>query len=417
MSRKKLAAAVALVFGTAMLAAAFPVLAKAKSPHDFSGSLSGEFSTNEDVNVARASTDQWDFASFEDFEDAAEEDVESDEESEESDEASDDDFGDDFDDIGFDDSDLSEDDFELAVDDDNGDGNDDDVDNDGIDNALDDDDGESDDQESGDDSGVDLDPVIGEVTNQASRRKTKANRSSAALGLAYKYKFDGGKVVWGSNLRLSTDNNNNQSEKNKDNYAFTTGPEFKIKSMRLKIKPAVSWLSVHQENKGKVTSTWVGTLAVGYEFSKALDFTAVYNYQDRDITDPKSPDAVIDTLAFGVEWTATKNDIFKLRYAPKVEDSSQFTKDKDADGWAISYSRKLPYKMILGVGAKDDDTDYEKLVPQRDDNVRAYAIELAKQWTENFETSVSFETRELDSNIDKNDSKNKSFVISGSWKF
>ena len=396
MSQTKLVAAVALLAGTATLALSLQTLAAAKSPHDFSGSLSGEFSTNEDVNVARASADQWDFASFEDFDEAEADDVESEEETDE--------FGDDFDDVGLDDSDLSEDEFELSVDDDDGDGGDDDVDNDGVDNAQDLDD---------DEGGVDLDPVTGEAT----RNKTKSDRASAELGLAYKYRFNGGKVVWGSNLRLVTDYNNNHSEKNKDNYAFTTGPEFNIKSMRLKIKPAVSWLRVHQENKGEVTSTWVGTLAVGYEFSKALDFTAAYNYQDRDITDPNSPDAVIDTLAFGVEWTATKSDIFKLRYSPKVEDSSQFTKDKDADGWAISYSRKLPYKMILSLGAKNDATDFDKLVPQRSDDVRAYAIELAKQWSKSFETTVAFETRELDSNIDKNDSENKSFVISGKWKF
>ena len=225
MSQTKLVAAVALLAGTATLALSLQTLAAAKSPHDFSGSLSGEFSTNEDVNVARASADQWDFASFEDFDEAEADDVESEEETDE--------FGDDFDDVGLDDSDLSEDEFELSVDDDDGDGGDDDVDNDGVDNAQDLDD---------DEGGVDLDPVTGEAT----RNKTKSDRASAELGLAYKYRFNGGKVVWGSNLRLVTDYNNNHSEKNKDNYAFTTGPEFNIKSMRLKIKPAVSWLRVHQ---------------------------------------------------------------------------------------------------------------------------------------------------------------------------
>jgi hypothetical protein len=93
------------------------------------------------------------------------------------------------------------------------------------------------------------------------------------------------------------------------------------------------------------------------------------------------------------------------------------TKNKDTKGWQFSYSRKLPWDMILGLGVKDDSVDYVRLPTRRSDDIRAYDIELAKRFNKSFEMALSYETRDLDSSINTKDATNHSYMISGTWKF
>ncbi len=432
MQRLKLSLAIAVAMGTLF---GNPSLhaeeADGKSPHKFRGNLELEFRTNTNINVAPASNASFNLASFADFaaaekrleEDDEEEDEDADEDDgdDEEDEDLGDDFDDDFDFAGIEDTDLSEEDFDFLTDDDDGDGEEDDPDDDGDD---DDDDDDDDGTGRGDKRAAtpaampddELDRLVSQaVADKATTRSTKSNRSAVKFGFSHKYAISK-RTSWGSSFRASTDFNNGRSSLDKTNLAVSTGPEFGWKKQGFKLKPAVSFVQIRQDG-GSVVSTWVGTLAASYDVSKAFSVNAVYNYQDKDITDPDSPDAVINTLTFGAEWIITKQDIVKAKVSPRVEDSSLVTKNKDTSGWELSYSRKLPYEMIFGVAIKDDYVDYKNLAVRREDDIRAYGLELTKAWGKNFESALSWESRDLDSNINSKDAKNRSVVVSVNYKF
>jgi len=380
------------------------------------GSLELEFRTNDNIGVAPSSSDSFDFADFADFAEAEQKLGDDDGEDDDGDEGDDsEDFGDDdFDDIGLDETDFSEDEFDLATDDDDGDGDEDDEDDDGIEDDDDDDDGDGKRANVDDDSLDDL--ISSAVSDKATQRRQSVNRLSTKIGLSHKFAFDGGIVTWGSTLRGVGDFHHGKDNLDKQNFAVSTGPEFNLKDIGLKIKPAVSYVFIRQSGN-KIVGTLVGTLAGSYDVNKQLTVDAVYNYQDQDITNPDSPDAIINTFTIGAQFTASKKDIFKARYSPRVEDSSLVTKNKDTDGWQLTYSRKLPWEMILGLGVKDDFVDFINLPNRREDDVRAYSIDLAKQFSKTFEMGLAYENRRLDSSLDAKDAENRSMLISGTWKF
>lgn len=437
MRQLQLSLAIALAMGTLIgTASARAEDAEDKSPHKFKGNVELEFRTNTDINIAPATNSSFNFATFADFAEAeakmAEDDEEDDEDEGDDDDGADDDFDDDFDMAGIEDTDLSEEDFDFLTDDDDGDGDEDDPNDDGNndDEGDEDGDGEDDDGEDndGDDDGTgsagkqsaaqdnDLDDLVNQsIGEKMGTRSTKANRSAVKFGFSHKYAISK-TTTWGSSFRASSDFNNGRSSLDKTNLAVSTGPEFVWKKKGFKLKPAMSFVQIRQDGNS-VVSTWVGTLAAAYDVSKVFSVDAVYNYQNKDITDPDSPDAVINTLTFGAEWTITKQDIVKAKVSPRVEDSSLVTKNKDTSGWELTYSRKLPYEIILGFGIKDDQVDYKNLPRQRKDDIRAYGIELTKAWGKNFESALSWESRELDSNLNAKDAKNRSLVVSVNYKF
>ena len=302
-----------------------------KSSHKFKADVGLVFRTNTNIKVAPSSSDSFNLADFSDFEEAEAKLGGDDEDDDEGDDG--DDFGDDdFDDVGIDDADLDQEDFDLAVDDDDGDGGEDDPDDDGEDG----DDG--DDGDGGSDAkryyanDNQLDNLIDSALEAKMARKSdKLNRWSAQFGFGHKYAFDGDFVVWGSSFKGTGDFHNGKDNLDKSNYAFSTGPEFIWKDLGFKLKPVISYLSVHQDGN-TVVNTFIGSLASSYDINKQFSVDAVYNYQDRDVQDPDSPDAIVNSFTVGGEFTATKVDIFKAKYSPKVEDSSKVTKNKDTSG-------------------------------------------------------------------------------------
>lgn len=391
----------------------------AKSPHKFKAEVGLQFRTNTDVKVAPSSSDSFNLADFSDFEEAEAKLDGDDEDDDEGDEGDDgDDFGDDdFADVGVDDADLSQEDFDLAVDDDDGDGSEDDPDDDGMDgDDGDDGDGGSDAKRyyANDDQ---LDNLINSALEAKLAQKTdKLNRWSASIGFGHKYAFEGDFVVWGSSFKGTGDFHNGKDNLDKSNYAFSTGPEFIWKDLGFKLKPVISYLSVHQDGN-TVVNTFIGSLASSYDINKQFSVDAVYNYQDRDVRDPDSPDAIVNSFTVGGEWTASKVDIFKAKYSPKVEDSSKVTKNKDTTGWQLSYSRKLPEDFILAFGVKQDSLEFKNLPVVREDDILAYTVNLAKEWSKNFEMSLAWESRRLDSNINAKDATNRSVVVGGKYTF
>ena len=93
------------------------------------------------------------------------------------------------------------------------------------------------------------------------------------------------------------------------------------------------------------------------------------------------------------------------------------TKNKDTTGWQLSYSRKLPEEFILAFGVKQDSIEFTNLPLIRKDDILAYTVNLAKEWSKNFEMSLAWESRKLDSNIQKNDATNRSVVLGMTYTF
>jgi opacity protein-like surface antigen len=382
-------------------AACIPVTTlHAKSPHAFKGSVDVQARSNTNISLAPSSSSSFNFASLKDFDDSEEEGSEGSEEEEEEDE--------DFEDIAdIEGSDYDE--LELAESDNP------DEDGDGVDDLIDDDQdtGDGDDEE--EDEEDDEDDEGGASSKAAGGGRSKSvERYNSKLGFAHKYTISKA-ASYGTSVKFSVDRQPGESQLNKLNTAFATGPEFKL-SKQLKVKLGASYVRL-QQNSDQFLSTWVGTLGADFDASKNFTLGFDYNYQDKDVTDPDSPDAIINTLTFGADWKLSSNDIVKFKYSPQVEDNSVVTRDKDVSGFEVAYSRKLPWSTVLGIGFKRDDVDYDKLPRPRSDEVNAIGIQLETEFTKQASGSIAYETRRLDSNINSKDGKNRSFVVSFGYKF
>ena len=329
---------------------------KDKSNHKITGSIDLSYRTNSNIGAAPSSNSGFDFSNFDDEEDAEED----------SDEV----------DVDFDEDALEELDST-------------DEDLDGVDDLLD----------ANADSTVDSE-----------------NRFSTKLGIKYKYTFNKDDS-WSSALKAVDDIHDRREDLDKINWAITTGPEIKLGNYDLKIKPSISYLMLQKDNGGDFLDTWVGSLVFEYEASKYLTLTAAYNYQDKDIILPSSPDATVDTLKFGAEYKITKNDVVKMSLSPKFEDSTKVTRNKDSYGSEFTYSRKLPSEMRVDFGIKYNNTDYKNLSPNREDSTFTYGVYLSKEFRKSFSVTLGLETKDRNSNIVGKDAKNNSLIFSTGWKF
>lgn len=343
---------------------------KAKSPHKVKGTLEAQFRTNNNIGLAPSSSQGFDFADLSEFgEDESDEGIDDEEEEGE-------DAFDDIVDAGLDEDEIEEDD---AIDEDG----------DGIDDLI--------------------DPNADNLVDSENRFTTK-------LGLKHKYAFENRDWSWNNGLKLADDRHNDREDLDKLNYAVTTGFEFAPKGSKYKFTPSLSYVTLEKE-AGKFVSTFVASLGYEYEVSKRLALSVDYNYQDKDISNPDSPDARIDTLALGADFKATEDDIFKLKFAPKVEDSTQVTRNTDAYGWELTYTRKLPWDMTAGIGYQFDSEDHKNLTPRREDDNTTWALQVTKDFGKRFATALGYETRDRRSNIPNKDAGNDSFFVEGTWKF
>lgn len=370
MRHKLLCAAITLAM-VGLASDAMAAKAPVQAGHKFRGSIEGQYRTNTNINVAPASGSGFDFADLSEFDDPEEDEVATDDEEDDSEDS--------FADVLDVDPDEDEIEEEDAVDEDG----------DGIDDLID----------PNADTGVD-----------------EENRFTAKLGLNHKYQFAGGEKSWNNAFKVSSDRNGDRSDLNKVNWAVTSGLEFAPKGSKHSFKPSLSYVTL-QKDSSKFVSTFVASLGYSYDVSKTFSVGATYNYQNKDVTNPDSPDARIDTLALTAEFKATKEDILKFKYAPKVEDSSQTTRNTDARGWEITYTRKLPWEMTLGFGYKLDTVDHKNLVPNRRDDNRTYAIQLDKEFNKAFSMAIGMEARDRNSNIASKKAANESLYIEGAWKF
>lgn len=402
MNRKLLSVAVAcaLFGGVASIAEA----AKAdKSPHSFRRNVEFQARSNTNISLAPSSNSSFDFASLNDFEKAAEAEEDSEEEEEEDEDEDDDDFGD-IDDIEG--SDYDE--LELAESDNP------DEDGDGVDDLIDDDQDTGDGDDEGDDDDDDDDDEGGSISKATRKKSSSIERYTGKFGVAHKYQVSK-TTNYNTSLKVTLDRTPSRGQLDKVNLAFSTGPEFKLTD-DVKLKTGVNYVRLQQDSN-KFLSTFVGSVGLDWDVSKKFGLGFNYNYQDKDVTDPDSPDAIVNTLTFNADWTITKNDILKLKYSPTVEDSSITTRDKDNSGFEIAYSRKLPWDTVLGIGFKHDEVDYEKLPTPRSDEIDAFAVQLETEFSKKWSGSLAYENRKLDSNINSKDGKNRSVLFSVEYKF
>lgn len=124
-----------------------------------------------------------------------------------------------------------------------------------------------------------------------------------------------------------------------------------------------------------------------------------------------------DAVSLTADFKATDDDIFKFKYAPKVEDSSQITRDTDASGWEVTYTRKLPWDMTAGLGYKVDSTEFENLQPRRKDDNTTWALQFTRDFSKKYSMEIGFESRERESNIPGKDAENNSVYIGATYKF
>ena len=347
---------------------------KEKSGHKFKGNLELQYRTNTNIGIAPSSQDSFDFADLADF------------------------GGDEMDEAG-DDEDSDEDDFN------------DDAFDDIVDVDPDEDEIEEDDAIDEDGDGIDdiIDPNADNIVDSETR-------TAAKLGFNHKYRFAGGGVSWANGAKIAMERHGDRSDLDKLNWAVTTGLEFAPKGSKHAFKTSVSYVTLEKDHN-KFVNTFVVSLDYDYEVSKRLSLGATYNYQDKDIVNPDSPDSRIDTLALSAEFKASENDIFKMKVAPKVEDSSKVTRDTDARGWEVTYTRKLPWDMTAGIGYKADTIEHKNLQPQRKDDNATIGLQFTKDFGKRFATALGYETRERNSNIPGKDADNKSWYIKGTWKF
>ncbi len=349
--------------------------AKATSGHKFKGSIEGQYRTNSNIGVAPSSGSGFDYADLADFADDEDDSVETDDEDEDEDDGD----GDGFDDM----LDVDPDEDEIEQDDGV------DEDGDGIDDLI--------------------DPNADNVVD-------KEVRYTAKVGLNHKYQFAGGGMSWSNGVKLANDRHPDRGDLDKLNYAVTSGFEFAPKGSKHSFKPSLSYVTL-QKDSNKFVSTFVVSLGYSFDVSKKLSLGATYNYQDKDVTSPDSPDARIDTVALTAEYKATKEDIIKFKYAPKVEDSTQATRNSDAYGYELTYTRKLPWEMTAGFGFKFDEVDHKNLTPRRVDENWTYGFELEKTFNKSFSMGLGVEARDRESNIPNKAASNESFYVQGTWKF
>ncbi len=375
MQRNALFVAIALAaLGTFAAGDALAAKSKPKAGHKFKGSVEVQYRTNDNISVAPSSGERFDYAELDEF--GIEDEDEIDGGDDEEDEGDD---GDGFDDLV--DVDPSEDEIEEedAVDEDG----------DGIDDLL--------------------DPNADNIVDKESRFTTK-------VGLGHKYTFANGTTSWNNGIRFASDTHNQRDDLDKFNWAVTSGFDYSPLDSKHGFKSSLSYVALDKDSN-KFATTFVVSLGYTYEVSKRLGLSATYNYQDKDISKPTAPDARVDTVALGADFKATDDDIFKLKYAPKVEDSTEVTRNTDAWGWELTYTRKLPWDMTAGIGYKFDSVDHKNLTPNRKDDNTTWGVQFTKDFGKRFSVEIGYETRDRDSNIASKAASNDSAYIGATWKF
>lgn len=400
-------------------------------PHLFSGNL--KFVAATDSNAASASSKAGKAGRSKDDDD---EDEEEDEEEEDMDEDVLEDIlddldldEDDLDDQGLDDDgDFFDEDEEGDLD---GDGLIDDEDGDGIVDADIDADGDGipDDVEAGAadaaDPAADPDPVAAALMHvRAAARRAVApppksvrdERGMVGLGAKYRYAMSDQGDIWQVAFAYSGSDNRDQQKLDRYTVAFNTGPVFNFPDLRLRVSPSVTYVELQKTSK-HIMSSYVAAIKFDYMFSPDLTLSAKYGHEYREFEGVGAPEVDADGLKFGATYKLTKDDVFGISYAPKIEDSTKNTSDKDQWGVGLVYNRALPWDMFASAGVDYKRVELDKAKRPQADDVMGYAFTVGKKLPNDIFVAASFMDMDRDSNVVGKSKNNQSFILTTGWKF
>jgi len=256
-----------------------------------------------------------------------------------------------------------------------------------------------------------------EITVGAARGKGKGDgdeRVQTNFALKHAYAFSK-QVSWKSGVLFGLNDQHDRHDLDRQNWGFSTGPEFAFKSIGLTISPSVSFLDLDVNDNSQMQST-IASLGATWKVTKQWALLARYNHEFRNNERPRATDLDVDGLKFGTKYVYGKN-LFSAAFAPKFESNDNSQKDKDKYGFELGYARKLPWKVTAAAGFKYSDTDFSNLTPGRDDKDYQYTLKVTKNFTHGLYMDLGAIHKSKDSNINAKDSNGQTVFVSTGWKF
>jgi hypothetical protein len=199
----------------------------------------------------------------------------------------------------------------------------------------------------------------------------------------------------------------------------STGPTLYIPQISSKVSAAATYVQLYkpQEFGGYQNDSAIYSLGLAHKLNKNVDLGIKYNYETREFNDEEVPELEVDTLKLSAKFRLTKNDNLDFSYSPKVEDNSNPTKDKDAEGWAVSYARKLPLDSFLVLSYADKTTELVNDPKGTESQDKKTGLTLGHKLNKKVSLSLAVEKKERLSNQPNKDSDGRSAVLSGTYSF
>lgn len=395
-------------------------------PHVFGGSL--KFVLAHDSNAASASSKAGKAGrSRDDDEDEDEDDFEDEEE----DDVDDDVLDDILDDLDLDDDDLDD----QGFDDDDGDFFDEDeegdLDGDGI---IDDEDGDGvpdapEDEVAGDPA---ADPVAADPAalveqafasvSRAARRpivppkSVPDQRGMMNVGGKYRYALSDQGDVWQAAFNYGGSDNRDQQKLDRYTVAFNTGPIINFPDWRLRLSPSVTYVELQKTGK-HIMSSYVAAVKLDYLFNPDLTLSAKYGHEYREFEGVGAPEVNANGFKFGASYKLTEDDTIAISYAPKIENSTKDTSDKDQWGMALGYNRALPWDMFAGATVDYKRVELDKAKTPQEDDVYGFNATIGKKLPNDIFIAATFIDMNRDSNLQGKSKNNQSFLLTTGWKF
>jgi|GEM_PF-3029622 len=242
-------------------------------------------------------------------------------------------------------------------------------------------------------------------------------RLQTALALKHAYAFDKANgITWKNAATIGVNSQRDRDDLGRRNWAINTGPEFMFKSIGVKVNPSITYMDLDVNHHDQMQST-IASLGSSWKVTKSLALDARYNHEFRNNQKARATDLGVDALKFGTKFVYGKN-LFSASYSPKFENNKSGIKDKQKDGYALGYARKLPWKMKLDLGMSYGYTDFTNLTGTgRVDDDRQYTAKLTKNFAHGLYADLGVAHKDKNSNINAKDSNGDSFFVSTGWKF
>ncbi|HCR85853.1 MAG TPA: hypothetical protein DIV86_04165 [Alphaproteobacteria bacterium] len=264
---------------------------------------------------------------------------------------------------------------------------------------------------------TDIDDDIAGGDGFFSKGKDSENRFSQGLKLSHSYLFcNKGGYRWNTAGAFVNANNEDRTELDRRSYAFSTGPVFNVPSLKLKVSPSVSYLTLikdHNEN----ASAWSYALGFSYKTTENLTLTAKVAKVVTDIEAMTAADSTSYAYKLGSSYKLTKEDIINFSFSPKNDFSGKVKNKKDNYGYSISYVRVLPWKMAASFTFGYKDAQFINLDPQRDDTTYKYAFQLGKKFDHGFSLTATLLDQEKKASLAGKDIRDQAFMLVAGWGF